>query len=160
MTTLHRGPRKKQLMVGAILFALLMGLWRLGWSMELVQAVSDRDEARVARALKLGADPNFPAPGGPVLLVAVWVSNTNPEMVRLLVDAGADPNQGRPEGNILTLVISGDAYDLTAMMLNGRRLTPIKSKQLRLLYELARSEKMRSLLSTKLGPKPPTVAEH
>ena len=159
MTTLHQGPRKKQLIIGALLFALLVGLWRLGWSMELVQAVSDRNEARVVRALKLGGDPNFPAPGGPVLVIAVWVSDTKPIIVRLLVDAGADPNRQGPYGSPLMFVVKGDIYDLATTMLKGRGLTPVKGEQLRLLYDAAKSGRMRGLLNTNFGPKPPAALD-
>jgi ankyrin repeat protein len=153
----RRALRKKQLIIGSVMAVLLACLWWVGWSMELVQATSDRDAARVARALTFGADPNFRTPGDtPVLLVAVWVSDTAPEIAGLIVNAGADPNrQGWPEHTPLMAAVAFDRYDLAVTLLKARKLTPVNREQLRELYDSADSERMKSLLKETLGPSPP-----
>ena len=91
-----------------------------------------------------------------MLMVAVWVSNTNPNIVRLLVDAGADPNkQQGADYSPLMLVVANDEYDLATMMLKGRRLPAIKTDQLKSLYHAAGSARMKALLHTTLGAEPP-----
>jgi ankyrin repeat protein len=155
MSLSRRGLRKKRLIIGSVVAVLLACLWWVGWSMELVQATSDRDAARVARALRFGADPNFRnLHGQSVLLMALWIGK--PDLIRLLINGGADPNdQGWPKLTPLRCAVMSNDYDLAVVMLKARGLTPVSSEQLRWLYNSADSERMKSLLKETLGPSPP-----
>ena len=84
------------LIVIALFFAgfLAMGFWakdQAGSLPPIIQAVMEKDQAKIKQAIDGGADVNVIGPFG-VTAMLVAIKQGNLETVKLLLDNGADPN--------------------------------------------------------------------
>lgn len=71
----------------------------MNWTMDLFDAVSEADVARVKDSLSNGADISAIVDERDILSAALaWTTNTNRQILKLLIESGANPNLCSSDG--------------------------------------------------------------
>lgn len=152
----HRSWIKWLMLVVSVAVGLFLAI-QVGpvlWTVELFNASSARDSARVARALRCGADPNSRDPQDMTVLYSA-VQGGLPDIAAMLLSAGADPNvESRHGGTPLEAAVRSDQYRIAEVLIQYGANPGVRGSDGNSLEKLASSHRMNELLKVAVARRP------